>query len=119
MRVELRLDTLSNTWALKVLEASHNHEPSLDFTSHPAHRLAALDPSAHKTIQTLARSGLPPTQILTTLRYLNPEVPLISKDISNLTQRLRFDKLDGKTPIQWLLEVRYYPFSQPIILTKR
>jgi hypothetical protein len=110
IRVDLRLNSLTNTWTLKVLEASHNHEPSLDFTSHPAHRLAALPPDAHRTINTLARSGLLPTQILTTLRCLNPEVPLIPKDISNLTQRLRFNELDGKTPIQWLLEVRYYPF---------
>jgi hypothetical protein len=107
MQVELRLDKLSNTWALKVLESAHNHAPSLDYTAHPAHRLASLPEGAHVLINTLSRAGSGPNEILNALRCVDPEVSLISKDISNLTQKLRIEELDGKTPIQWLLEVRY------------
>jgi hypothetical protein len=107
MQVELRLDKLSNTWALKVLESAHNYTPSLDSTAHPAHRLASLLEGAYTIINTLSRAGFGPSEILNALRCLDPKVPLISKDISNLTQKARVEELDGKTPIQWLLEVRY------------
>ena len=107
MQVELRLDKLSNTWALKVLESAHNYTPSLDSTAHPAHRLASLLEGAYTTINTLSHAGFSPSEILNALRCLDPKVPLISKDISNLTQKARVKELDGKTLIQWLLEVRY------------
>jgi hypothetical protein len=44
------------------------------------------------------------SQILTTLRRANPDTPLIANDISNIVQLNRTDELNGKTPIQWLLE---------------
>ena len=88
---------------------THNHGPSVASTAHPAHRLPALAPRGHSTISTLSRAGVSTSQILTTLRALDPDVPLIPKDISNLIQKARLEELDGRTPIQWLLEVRYLP----------
>ena len=82
----------------------------------PAHRLPALAPLQHTTISTLARAGVPTSQILTTLRVLDSDVPLIPKDISNLIQKARLEELDGRTPIQWLLEVRYLPLYLPLYL---
>jgi hypothetical protein len=113
MRVELRQDKLSSNWVLKVLEAIHNHGPSIASIAHPAHRLAALAPGAYKTISTLSHAGLSTGQILTTLRCLDPEISLIPKDLANLTQKARLKDLDGRTPIQWLLEVRYLPLYLP------
>jgi hypothetical protein len=81
MRVELRQCQISNNWILKVLKAIHNHGPSLASAAHPAHRLATMAPGGRTTISTLARAGLSPGQILNTLCCLEPEVPLIPKDI--------------------------------------
>ena len=36
-------------------------------------------------------------------------MPLIAKDISNIIQKARLKELDGRTPIQWLLEVNCLP----------
>jgi hypothetical protein len=117
MKVELRLDKLSNQWSLRVLESTHNHGPSAASTAHPAHRLPALVPLRYTTISTLSRAGISTSQILTTLRALDPDVPLISKDISNLIQKARLQELDGRTPIQWLLEVLPCPAFIVLILT--
>jgi hypothetical protein len=111
MRVELRQDPISSNWILKVLEGEHNHGPSGASTAHPAHRLPTLAPSGYSTIGVLSRAGLPPGQILNTLRCIEPEVSLVPKDISNLIQKARLEELDGKTPIQWLLEVKYLPLT--------
>jgi hypothetical protein len=54
MRVELRLDTVSNNWILRVLEKTHNHGPSAAATAHPAHRQAALDLATRVTISTMS-----------------------------------------------------------------
>jgi len=37
MKVELRLDKVSNQWSLRVLESTHNHRPSAVSTAYPAH----------------------------------------------------------------------------------
>jgi hypothetical protein len=116
MKVELRLDKLSNQWSLRVLESAHNHEPSAASIAHPAHRLPALAPLRHTTISTLAHASVSTSQILTTLRALDTDVPLILKDISNLIQKARLKELDGRTPIQWLLEVRYLPLYLSLYL---
>lgn len=105
MRVEIRLDTLSGQWILRVLEGAHNHGPSADPTAHPAHRTAAITPATRAEIGRLSLSGLTTSQILSTLRTSDSTIPLIGKDISNIIQANRAEELNGRTPIQWLLEV--------------
>jgi hypothetical protein len=78
MRVELRKDNLS----------SNNHGPLAASTAHPVHRLPALAPIRCNIISTLVRAGISTSQILTTLCALDPDVPLIRKDISHLIRRL-------------------------------
>jgi hypothetical protein len=108
MRVVLQLDEVSNMWNLEVPHAAHNHSPSSAIIAHPAHRSAALSEYTRALISNLSSSGLPPAQILTILRKADPDIALTPKDIANLTYRERLDELNGKTPIQWLLEVRSY-----------
>lgn len=105
MKVVIRLDKVSSTWSVEVLEPAHNHPPSAAVTAHPAHRIAAISADTYTAISTLSRAGLSPGQILTTLRESDPDIPLIPKDIANLTQKDRLEQLDGMTPIQWLLKV--------------
>jgi hypothetical protein len=73
------------------------------------HRLPALALLRHTIISTLVHAGVLTSQILTILCALDTDVPLIPKDISNLIQKARLKELDGRTLIQWLLEVRYLP----------
>ena len=117
MKVELRKDNLSSHWVLKVLESAHNHGPSVASIAYPAHRLPALVPLRDTTTSTLVRAGVSTSQSLTTLHALDPDVPLISKDISNLIQKARLQELDGRTLIQWLLEVLPCPAFIALILT--
>lgn len=105
MRAALRHDRISNQWSLEVLEGSHNHLTSAAATAHSIHRSTALTSEIREQIGILARSNCSANQILMTLRTNNPEIPLIAKDISNLIQANRAEELNGKTPIQWLLEV--------------
>jgi hypothetical protein len=116
MRVELRLDSISTTWSLRVLEKSHNHTPSSAITAHPAYRIAAISSDTRSIINNMSRSGLSPAQILSTLRNSDPDVPLIPKDIANITQQARLEELGGKTPIQWLLDVRPCPIPSLLVL---
>jgi hypothetical protein len=113
MKVELRLDKVTTQWMLQVLESAHNHSPSVLPIAHPAHRTSAMSPEVRAEIGTLASAGFAPNQILTALRtstYPEP-VDLVAKDISNLIQEARLQELNGRTPIQWLLEVRTALFN--------
>ena len=105
----LRQDRVSSNWSLEVLEVIHNHGPSTAAIAHPARRIPALSPATRVSISTLSRAGISPSQILTILRDTEPEISLIPKDIANLTQKARLEELNGRTPIQWLLEAR--PFT--------
>jgi hypothetical protein len=44
---------------------------------------------------------------------------LIAKDIGNIVQQIRAEELNGRTPIQWLLEVSTTvgPFKTRLLLT--
>ena len=111
IRVELRLDSISRYWSVRVLEPAHNHGPSAAPTAHPAHRLAALQPDTRASICNMSQAGLLPSQILTTLRTTDPAITLVPSDITNITQQARTEELGGKTPIQWLLDVRNLTFT--------
>jgi hypothetical protein len=93
-------------WVVGVLEGAHNHPPSTAPTAHPAHRIAALTLAIRTEIGRLSHAGLSTNQILSTLRISNPSMTLIAKDIGNIVQQIRAEELNGRTPIQWLLEVR-------------
>jgi len=59
----------------------------------------------------MSQAGLAPSQILTTLRNSNPDIPLIAKDIANTTQQARLKQLGGRTPIKWLIDIRSLFFT--------
>lgn len=109
MRVEARRDP-TNQWIVRVLEGAHNHGPSAAPSAHAAHRRAAITPGIHAEIGILSQAGLLPTQVLSVLRTRQPEIPIIQKDISNLIQKERIIELNGRTPIQWLIEVIEPPY---------
>ena len=93
------------TWALKIIEDTHNHRPSIAPVAHPAHRIASLAPEIRVEIMRNWKAGIGNTKILSSLRIAFPGINLTLKDISNITQADRLYTLAGKTPIKWLLHV--------------
>lgn len=73
--------------------------PSAAPAAHPAHRIAAAGLVVRDKVNTLGRSGLSNSQILTVIRQEDPSVLLSQKDASNIVQKGRLVELGGKTPI--------------------
>jgi hypothetical protein len=71
--------------------------------AHSAHRIASLGPDIRNQIESLWRSGVTNAQILSTLYITHPDIQLTTTDITNMTQSIRNQELEGRTPIQWLL----------------
>ena len=69
MYVVLRKDLISSQWKLEIPEGSHNHPASTDPSAHPAHRIAALEPTVLAQIERLVCSGLSNAQILAVIRH--------------------------------------------------
>ena len=111
VKVGFCLDRLLNQWILEILQGAHNHGPSAAPTAHPAHKIAAIIPTALAHIGGLSHNGLTITQIISTLSTDYPEERVIAKDISNIVQQYRAEQLNGMTPIEWLLEGGTRPFS--------
>ena len=106
MKVALSHDDISGYWTLSTLEGTHNHESSADAVAHAIYRTAALDPKVLVRIRTLSAAGVAPAPILTTITQEFPDATLVKKDVSNIIQKIRLEVLGGRTPIQWLLDVR-------------
>jgi hypothetical protein len=85
-----------------VVNASHNHDPSVDMSGHAScHRFS----KEHVTrIKEMSSSGIPLCQILTSLRQHNPKLSAMSKTLYNLKAKIRKDYLASRTMIQALLE---------------
>ena len=75
MKVEIRRDKLSGQGILQVLQGAHSHGPSTAATARLEHRPTALTPDTRAEIGNLSRDGLSTSQILTTLRRAEPEIP--------------------------------------------
>ena len=85
-----------------VVNASHNHDPSVDMFGHPSCRRFSKE---HVTrIKEMSSSSIPHRQILTSLRQHNPKLPAVSRILYNLKAKIRKDYLAGRTMIQALLE---------------
>jgi hypothetical protein len=93
------------SWALKVIEDTHNHGPSAAPIAHPAHRIASLEPEVRAEIIRNWQAGISNSMILSSLRIGFPGVTLTRDDLRNITQAKRRHTLAGRSPIEWLLTV--------------
>ncbi|KAG5551462.1 hypothetical protein RHGRI_009772 [Rhododendron griersonianum] len=89
-------------WVLEVKNGSHNHEPSSDMAGHPSFRRFSKEEIM--TIEELTRSGVPPRQILSSLRLRNKKLQAVSRTIYNMKNKLRRENLAGRTTIQALFD---------------
>ncbi|PWA53815.1 protein FAR1-RELATED SEQUENCE 5 [Artemisia annua] len=89
-------------WVFKVKNLAHNHDPSTDMSGHQSFRRLELDDV--QTVKKMSLSGIPPRQILSTLRQQNPNLPAISRTIYNLKAKFRKDDLGNRSAISLLFE---------------
>ncbi|KAG5527943.1 hypothetical protein RHGRI_028764 [Rhododendron griersonianum] len=90
-------------WVINgVKNSSHNHEPSSDMSGHPSCR--CLSEKEITRIEEMTRSGIPPRQILFSLRQSNPKLQVVSKTIYNTKGKIQKDNLAGRTMIQALFD---------------
>ncbi|KAJ5307511.1 hypothetical protein N7476_008167 [Penicillium atrosanguineum] len=100
--MSVRLNLQSDTWYLTVEDETHNHLPSPGIT-HPVHRRLKYVRKAI-WIYDLIRQGIHPRHIITTLRNDDPDSTIQPRDIYNIRGRLIREYLNGRTPIQALME---------------
>jgi hypothetical protein len=74
-------------------------------TALPHHRTSSLTVEEYARLKEMSILGHSPSAILSALRFANPELLLVQRDIYNLLHNLRLDELAGYTPVEWLLKV--------------
>ncbi|KAL6532409.1 hypothetical protein OROGR_014379 [Orobanche gracilis] len=89
-------------WYIKVKELTHNHEPSMDLSGHPSFR--RLPAENINSVKEMTKAGIPPRQILSSLRQQNQNLPVISRTIYNLKRKFRRDNLGNRSMINALFE---------------
>ena len=89
-------------WMVDVKNLTHNHEPSRDMSGHPYSR--RFSEEEIMKIKEMSKAGIPPRQILSSLRLSNPGLQAIFKNIYNEKNKILKENLAGRTIIQALLE---------------
>nr|KAJ0223620.1 hypothetical protein LSAT_V11C200088970 [Lactuca sativa] len=81
-------------WIFDVKDLSHNHELSTDISGHPS----------IKSFKEMTKAGIPPRQILSSLRQQTPNLPVISRNIYNMKRKIRRENLRNRPMINALFE---------------
>ncbi|KAI8826284.1 uncharacterized protein EV422DRAFT_481114, partial [Fimicolochytrium jonesii] len=89
-------------WQLTVVHGEHNHKPSHNPAAHPI--LRRLTDSQRGMTHALLQANVQPRQAVTALRQHVDPCYAIQKTIYNEQQALRTQALDGRTPLQSLLQ---------------
>ncbi|BBN09862.1 hypothetical protein Mp_4g23330 [Marchantia polymorpha subsp. ruderalis] len=89
-------------WRLELENGEHNHPAATDISAYPAAR--RLKGDEQQTIWEISDAGADPKVILATVRQRNPKCELIVKDIYNHKAQLRNVNLNGRTPLEKLLD---------------
>ncbi|XP_021820789.1 uncharacterized protein LOC110762455 [Prunus avium] len=93
---------LQGFWKLEIKSLLHNHEPSTDMSGHPYCRRFSNEEIMR--IKEMSMAGIPPRQILSSLRQSNPHLLAISRNIYNKKAKILEESLAGRTVIQALLD---------------
>lgn len=93
----------TDAWRLRVRNPAHNHEPSTARSMH--WRWRRIDMDKYKdVVADMLSHGISPRTIIETLRDDYPLLAIQPRDIYNLKQRLHLEFLEGRTPIQALIQ---------------
>jgi hypothetical protein len=95
-------DPTNDKWMLQVTNPEHNHDSSLNASAHLVyHRRTAAQTDI---IQSMTHAGSRPMEILTALRRENADTLVSAEDIRTDRKKLRREHLNGRSPIETLLD---------------
>ncbi|KAL6556543.1 hypothetical protein OROGR_005831 [Orobanche gracilis] len=93
---------LDGFWKLTIKNESHNHEPSEDMSGHPSERI--LSEEEVLVVDKMSRAGIPPRQIISSIRQKNPSTQVIARDIYNMKKKITKERLNGRSVVQALFD---------------
>ncbi|MBW0522197.1 hypothetical protein O181_061912 [Austropuccinia psidii MF-1] len=103
LRLYARKYAKKTTWNLKVKNPEHSHDATENIMAHPAFRKVNEQETAQ--ISQIYESLLMPRQIKSQLcSQRESERPVILQDIYNQVKKIKKDKLQGRKPIDALIE---------------
>ena len=91
-----------DAWVLKATNLTHNHESSIDISGHPSFRRLSSDDI--QSVKNMTLSGIPPRQILSSLRQRNQDLPAVSRTIYNLKAKICKENLRNQSMVSALFE---------------
>ncbi|CCI50035.1 unnamed protein product [Albugo candida] len=95
---------LGYKWDLVVTNGEHHgHDTATDASSYPRNR--ALNSEQEKMVASMTKAGEYPRVVLATLRQNDPGCLAVSKDKQNSKQKELNIKLNGRRPIEALLDL--------------
>lgn len=94
--------TPDNEWGIEVLNSTHNHEPSLKASAHPAHRKLTSD--EQKLVKSMTDRAAKPRDIILAIKQVNPHTHVTASNVRNQKVKLRKEELAGRTPTQAVLD---------------
>jgi MULE transposase domain len=97
---EMKISHIENTWKLVIKNGNHNHPPSEDINVHSTVR--KLDRNSIDLVEQMINSGSVPKTIVSTVNGQGSSI--ISRDIYNCKRTIRRNNLNGRTPIQALVD---------------
>ena len=87
-------------WEVEVVENNYNYEAVLALSALPKYCILAMTADEKAKVRQMNIENHRPSKILISLRYSNPDLEIIPRDIYNLLASLRAEELAGKTPIE-------------------
>ncbi|XP_071740660.1 protein FAR1-RELATED SEQUENCE 5-like [Rutidosis leptorrhynchoides] len=89
-------------WVFKPKNLAQNHDPSTDISGHPSFR--QLSPNKVQVVKDMTQAGIPPRQILSSLRKQIPNLPATSRTVYNVKRQIQKETLGNCSEVGALFE---------------
>ncbi len=94
---------INNLWHIIIKNSGHNYSVLSNPSQHPCHQ--KLTDKEKSLIKSLTHSHVPLKNILLNLLQQNPDTAVVSQDIRNERKWLQKERLNGKNPVEALLDM--------------
>ncbi|KAG5566439.1 hypothetical protein RHGRI_002122 [Rhododendron griersonianum] len=91
---------VGESWIVEIINASHNHGLSSDMSGHPYCRRFSQEDML--SIRQMTLAGIPPRQVLSSLRLSDPSCKAIARTVYNAKNAITKEVLAGRTMVQAL-----------------
>ena len=89
-------------WKVAIISPTHNHEPSLNASAHPAHR--KLTTKEENAVNAMIERLEKPREILFALQQADSHTHITARDIRNKKAKVRKEELAGRTATEAILD---------------